>query len=219
MFVTEAQWVLGQVKNLKQDVYPILNIGSSTLTGRKRKKPSIQEILFDPLEKNGEVIHTDIQSGEGIDISGDLNDNEVIEQLKSKKPKLILCNNLLEHVEMPNQICESINAVATLGSYILVSVPYRYPYHYDPIDTMFRPTPEEIHKMFPNTKIIDKEIVSCTRTYYDKLKGSKTLLRSVILRTFLPPVYKPKMWWYTVSYLPNLFKKFQVSCVLLKKES
>ena len=50
----------------------------------------------------------------------------------------------------------------------------------------------------------------------DKLKNDPYLARIIFFRSLLP-FYKPKMWWYTVSYLPNMFKRFQVSCALLRK--
>jgi len=217
MFVTEAKWILSEIKKLdKNEKFPILNIGSATLIARKRGNPSSYDLLYKALEDEGKVIHTDIQKGEGIDITGDITDKTFVEHLKKIDAKLILCNNLLEHIEIPQRICSSILEIASVGSYILLSVPYRYPYHYDPIDTMFRPTPEQIHKMFPETEIVSKEIVKCTRTYLDMLKNDKRLAAIIFFRSLLP-FYKPKMWWNTVGYLPNLFKKFEVSCVLLRK--
>jgi SAM-dependent methyltransferase len=218
MFANEAKWIMEQISSIPlSERYPILNIGSNTLLSRKKGSPSVFELLFSRLESEGKVIHTDIQTGEGIDISGDLTDNAFVEKLKELQPSLILCNNLLEHIENPQRICDSILKIAPKGSYILLSVPYRYPYHYDPIDTMFRPSPEELHKMFPGTTAIVSAKVSCTRRYFDKLKNDKRLAAIIFIRSFLP-FYKPTMWWNTVSYLPNMFRKFQVSCILLKKD-
>ncbi|MDD3685585.1 MAG: hypothetical protein PHE56_02340 [Bacteroidales bacterium] len=218
MFTSEALWVRKKIEELdSRAVFPILNIGSATLQGRLSKKPSVEELLFKPLYEQGKVIHTDIQAGEGIDISGDLSDPNFVEGLKLVNPGLILCNNLLEHIINPEKITASILGIANKNTYIIVSVPYLYPYHYDPIDTMFRPNVGQLHKLFPGTKIISSEIVLDDKTYFDKLKSDLRLALIIFLRSFLP-FYKPKMWWHTVSYLPNMFRKFKVTCILIQKK-
>ncbi len=49
------------------------------------------------------------------------------------------------------------------GSILLVTGPYQFPYHEDPIDTMFRPTPEELRHEFSGLQYIQGEIVKCGR--------------------------------------------------------
>ncbi len=218
MFVNEAKWILNKVKSIKNDeIYPILNIGSSTLEARLNSNPNMEECLYFPLSENGKIIHADIKSGIGIDIVGDLTDPKFIDKLKTIDFKLILCNNLLEHINNPQDLCYSLTEIAKSGTYILVSVPYRYPYHFDPIDTMFRPTPEKLIEYFPRMEVISKEIVKDTRTYYNKLSHDKALAKIIFIRSFLP-FYKPKMWWNTVRYFPYMFVKFKVTCILLKKK-
>lgn len=217
MFLSEAHWIKEQLEKIPEDqLYPIINVGSSTLEARRNPLTNFQEILFDPLEMKGLVIHADIREGEGINISGNLKDKEFIDRIKKIQPATVLCNNLLEHIEGPHEIARSLLDVTKPGGHILVSVPYRYPYHYDPIDTMFRPSPNGILELFPNATMVTGEIINDHRTYFDKLKNDPYLARIIFFRSFLP-FYKPKMWWYTVSYLPNMFKRFQVSCALLRK--
>lgn len=42
---------------------------------------------------------------------------------------------------------------------LIITVPYDYPYHADPIDTMYRPSPNELNQLLPLTWLED-EIVS-----------------------------------------------------------
>ncbi|OBQ33891.1 MAG: hypothetical protein AN485_17485, partial [Anabaena sp. MDT14b] len=46
------------------------------------------------------------------------------------------------------------------SGYIFVTVPYKYPYHRDPIDTMFRPDIQELSSLFPDFKIVNGEILA-----------------------------------------------------------
>ena len=58
------------------------------------------------------------------------------------------------------------------GGYILISVPYRYRIHHDPIDNGFRPTPGEILALFPSAQItcVAKAIISITDPFYYGIK-------------------------------------------------
>lgn len=216
MFLNEAHWILNEIENISKSeiVFPILNIGSSTLSARNAS--GMQKMLYDQLEVIGKIIHVDIQSGEGVDMVGDLMDESFIQKLQAVEFNMILCSNLLEHVVDPDRICDSLLQISKPGGYLIITIPFRYPYHYDPIDTMLRPTPEKLYKMFPSTDLISKSIIADDRTYFDMLKKNKKLSRLILFRSLLP-FYKPKMWWNTVRYLPSMFKKFQVSCIVIKK--
>jgi len=98
MFLSEAYWIKEQLEKIPENqLYPILNVGSSTLESRKNSLANFQEILFNPLEMKGQVIHADIREGEGINISGNLKDKEfIVERIKKIQPATVLCNNLLE---------------------------------------------------------------------------------------------------------------------------
>ena len=54
----------------------------------------------------------------------------------------------------------------------LISVPYRYRIHHDPIDNGFRPTPGEILAFFPSAQItcVAKAIISITDPFYYGIK-------------------------------------------------
>ena len=70
-------------------------------------------------------------------------------------PDAILCCNIFEHVEDRARFASICHDALRPGGYLVVSVPYSYPYHTDPIDTYLRPTPEEIAAMFPGYALIE----------------------------------------------------------------
>lgn len=78
---------------------------------------------------------------------------------------------MLEHLEDISIVIRKLLGVTEKGGYILLTVPYNYKRHLDPIDNMFRPTPEEIANLFPGDKIevIDKRIIGISdKTYYQQ---------------------------------------------------
>ena len=59
-------------------------------------------------------------------------------------PRTVFCNNVLEHVPDPALFAQRCFDLLPPGGRLVVTVPRSYPHHRDPIDTMFRPTPDEI---------------------------------------------------------------------------
>ena len=219
MFPKEAAWIGNKIMDLVQHgkVKNILNIGSSTDEYRNQVKPHINELIFRPLKgMDVNIVHSDIKADKGVDLVGDLTDPHFLKELKKRKFDLILCNNLLEHLENRVEICNSLLEGVPQGGYLIVTVPHRYPYHYDPIDTMYRPDVAELAAAFPHTELLQGELIRDKRTYYDKLRADKKLAAIIFFRSFIP-FYKPQMWWYTVSYLPNMFKNFLTTGVVLRK--
>ncbi|QEL13251.1 class I SAM-dependent methyltransferase [Limnoglobus roseus] len=163
MLPKEARWFAAQVARLGDvAVFPMLNVGSHTAEFRARTQPWIDRHLFRPFAERGQsVVHTDIQDAPGVDLVGDLTDADFLDRVRARKFRSVFCNNLLEHVPDPDRICRALTAAVEPGGYLLVSVPHRFPYHPDPIDTMFRPSPEELAKLFPNTTVVAAEKIRC----------------------------------------------------------
>ena len=217
MLREEAKWIGNTIIGVTPEGGTVLNVGSATETYRSTGAPYQNEFIFHPLSNNGiKTIHTDIKEDEGVDIAGDLTDPGFLEKLQSLKVDVVLCSNLLEHIEDRQPICDALVKVTPQGGYLLITVPYRYPMHYDPIDTMFRPNIPKLHALFPGTELVKGEIVKDKRRYIDKMMNEKPLFLRLIFRSLLP-FYKPKVWWNTVNYWPYLFTKFQTTCILLRK--
>jgi hypothetical protein len=60
--VTEAQWIAKELARIPRDeVSPLVNIGSSTHEFRTKRQPHIDELIFAPLRAAKiDVIHADL---------------------------------------------------------------------------------------------------------------------------------------------------------------
>ena len=161
MLEAEAKWFGTRLLELADPaVFPMLNIGSHTEQFRTISQPWIDRFIFAPARARGVVKHTDIRLAPGVDIVGDLTDPAFVQDLRGMNFKSVFFSNVLEHIEAREELARTVTAVVPSGGYLFVSVPYRFPYHPDPIDTMFRPTPEEVASLFPGTRTQSAEIVA-----------------------------------------------------------
>lgn len=229
MLLEEAQWIGHKLQSVFFKGQKILNLGSSTLRARTVLQPHMADYIFNPLESMDiQVLHSDIIEDVGVDITGDFTDPEFIVMLKSMKFDGVLCCNLLEHLENRQLLIDSLIEIVPIGGVLLITVPRQYPYHLDPIDTMYRPYPDELAELFPEFEIIDAGVVQAKRqiykkgkifyhkNYFEQLKGDPELLIRLILRSFLP-FYKFRMWKITVKDLIKMSRPFSVSCLVLKR--
>ena len=213
---SEAQWIADAVARLGTDACsPLLNVGSSTAEFRERRQPHIEQLVFGPLRRAAvRVLHSDIKDGVGVDVVGDLMDPSVQARIRAHGPRTVLCSNLLEHVEDPHRFAAAITELVVGGAHIVVTVPHSYPFHADPIDTGFRPTPRELAGLFPGTTLERGEIVEDT-TYAHELR-TWPLRRSVrallgALRPFGTSgrARRDRLRW--------MFRRFSTTCVVLRR--
>jgi hypothetical protein len=116
MLLEEAKYLGYYINSVEQNIFPMINIGSSTGYFRTEIQPHINEYIFDPLQKqNKSVIHADIKQDNGVDLVGDLNDPAFISTCKSRGVKSVLCANLLEHVISPYIICIQLQEMVSAG--------------------------------------------------------------------------------------------------------
>ena len=218
MMLKESIWLGENLTNLvnNKNLTSLLNVGSSTGNFRETEQPHINKNVFLPLTKHINVDHLDIKENEGVDIVGDLTDRDFLKSLKDKQYDILLCSNLLEHVPNPSEICESMEACVRPGGYLVITVPNLYPYHNDPIDTMFRPDVYEVLKMFSFSTLIKGEIISMGKSHFDSLMRNKKLFLLTIARWFTP-FYKFQAWKKIISDIPNTFSDYKVTCVILRK--
>lgn len=227
MLIEEAKWIGKEILRASEAGHKILNVGSSSLEFRTKIQPHIDKYIFRPLKLNKiEVIHTDIVNEKGVDIVGDLTSPKFISQLKRNKYDFILCTNLLEHLVDKKLLVNAILEILPKTSKAIITVPLNYPYHLDPIDTMYRPNPNELHQLFPKTKLVKGEIIKeqsinkivIPVNYWQKLKSTPLIMSKLLFRILIP-FYKPKVWLYTLLSLKNMFSSFSVSCILIKKRN
>ncbi len=185
---SEAKYVGEILANLPDDaISPCLNVGSSTAHFRKVAQPHIDRYIFGPLTSRGvKVVHTDLKVAEGVDIAGNIYSRDVIDKIAACHPQLILCCNMFEHVEDRPALAAALAALVPVNGRLIVTVPYSYPFHPDPIDTYFRPEPEGIAEMFEAFELETSKIIADVSYGHDLLaeKGFagtlKHFLRSAV---------------------------------------
>jgi SAM-dependent methyltransferase len=161
-----------------------------------------------------QIVHTDLKAGEGVDISGDIYDADIQAKLRAVGAKCVLCCNIFEHIEDRAAFAEICDNILLPGGHIIISVPYSYPYHLDPIDAYYRPKPDEIASLFPGYSTLEAERLKCG-SHWNDIDGAadilKAIVKSAILRGGLEAskARAHRLLW--------LFRPYQVSVVVLRK--
>jgi hypothetical protein len=214
----EAQWLNRRLSVLPSDaLYPMCNLGSSTDHFRRVEQPYIDQYLFEPARvRNLKVIHVDAKPADGVDLVGDLTDPRFLARLAELDLRSVMCCNLLEHVVSRQVICEAVLSILKPGGYLIATVPYRFPYHEDPIDTMYRPRVKDLVASFPGAAIHDAATVRASRFTFDMNRNYRSLGR-LIARACLP-FYRSRQWWPAVRRLFDIAVGYQVTCVVLLKQ-
>jgi hypothetical protein len=158
----EAAWLARELERLPvDDLSPLLSIGSGAAELRGTQ-PWIERIVYEPLARRGvKVLHHELHAAPGVDVAGDLTDPRFLETLDELEIRSIMCCNVLEHVPDPAQIATTIERLVAPGAYALVSVPYRFPYHPGPIDTLYRPSVDELARLFPALRRASAAEIRC----------------------------------------------------------
>jgi len=222
----ETQWFGNRLAEYVRDGATIINVGSGTAAYRRQTNPHIHHDLFEPLAaRNIAVIHVDLKEDDGVDLMGDITDAGFAETLRQYHPAAILCNNLLEHIQDRLAFCRAMLDILPSDAYIFASVPKSYPYHANPIDTMFRPDVAELAGQFPGTTLIEGEILECgthrdMNQYYRKIAPRRWVVTKAkrALRVFMP-FHKPHEWleWISGRARVHPGTPIRVTCVVLKK--
>ena len=213
MFKEEARWLGNVIYGIDpSEIFPMLDVGSSSERYRRVDKPWVDQVLFTPAKMMGlKVVHTDIHPAQGVDLVGDLCDGEFLREVAAMRFRSVLCANVLEHVTDPQRLCKALRSIVLPRGYILVSAPYRFLYHPDPIDTGYRPAPEQLHELFPGCPCVRSAVVDC-RSYFDMLLyTAKRFVRLCL------PFYKPHRWRRLLHFKGwRPFSRFQASCAVFR---
>lgn len=176
----------------------------------------IDRYIFAPARRRGlQVVHMDMKAAPGVDLVCDLTDVKTGVQLRTIKINSVLCSNLLEHVEDRERISALIESIVPPDGYIVVTCPYQYPYHPDPIDTGYRPTPAELATLFKQSRVVRGEIVD-RGTHLGRLVRNLAAFLRTLVRLFAP-FYRPFVWLRTAHAQAWLLRTFRVSGVVLQK--
>lgn len=217
MINKEAVWFKDSISTMfSSEAFPMLDIGSGDKIVREWILPCLDKQIFKPIkDKNYTVYHLDLKAGKGVDIVGNISDKQVLNKIISLNIKSAMCTNFLEHVEDRETICKNILSIIPSGGYIFLSCPYVFPYHPDPIDTMFRPNVDELAELFPGTKILKSEILNCGN-FFALFEDKKYLFLLFVIRMLIP-FYKPKSWIWQLGLFPFINKDFKATCLILQK--
>ncbi|MEP6512602.1 MAG: hypothetical protein ABJA79_01940 [Parafilimonas sp.] len=177
MFIEESFWIRKTLNQLKpkSNNNEVANLGSSTHHFRTVIQPHIHTNLIGPLIKNcWHINNIDCKKDEGVDLIADVAFPEFAKG-HTNKFALTICTNMLEHVENIPAVVNNLLTITITGGYILITVPYKYKLHYDPIDNGFRPKPSEIVSLFPHhsVKVIDSAVIIIHNKTYYQIKKSR----------------------------------------------
>lgn len=162
---------LREILLAQADVSPLLNLGASDREFREVVQPHIERELFAPLRRAGvSVVHGDLKQRDGVDLTSDVLDPAAMGDLKARKFKCVLIANVLEHVHDRGAFAAACEEIVGPDGLILATVPLSYPYHADPIDSYYRPTPAELAGAFRRSRsILTEELTG--RTYAEELRA------------------------------------------------
>ena len=159
----EAAWLGRRLETIPvAELSPMLSVGSGTKSFRATYQPWIERDVYEPLDgREVEVLHHEIEPADGVDVVGDLGEPAVRDHLRELGVRSVLCLNVFEHVLDRPGLANALVAALPEGGLLVVTVPRRFPYHADPIDTLFRPTPTELSALFAGVKLIESGNVTC----------------------------------------------------------
>jgi hypothetical protein len=217
MFEAEATWLERLLRErAPEELSPLLNVGSSTRRFREIEQPWAERCLFAPLRARGvKVIHLDSREGDGIDIKADILSDADLPRIKACAAKSILCCNILEHVRDPEGLARRCIEIVGPGGLIFVTVPYSYPHHRDPIDTMYRPAPGALARLFGPAAMLKAEIIDVGESYRGQVKRRPWILLRHISR-FPFPFIGFEGWQRSMRKLYWLFHNYRITGALFQ---
>lgn len=197
------------------ELSPLIELGASTQAFLETH-PHVERDLIGPLLERGvRIVKTDIQPGPNIDIAGDIYDPALQAKLKAIRAKCVLCCNILEHVTDREAFARVCDEILSPGGTIVVTVPQSYPLHLDPIDTYYRPRPDEIPQLFPGYVVLASESIVSGTTASDMdnawLEAPKVVRRALLLRGGVDATKARlhRLLW--------VFRRYRISAVVLRK--
>jgi len=218
----EAMWLHRQLESLPTGALsPLLSIGSGTAQTRARQW-WIDAHVFDPLVSRGvQVVHHEHVPADGVDIAGDVADPRLWGRLAAVGARTVVCANVLEHVTDRHDVAGRLAALTPAGGRLLVTVPRRYPFHPDPIDTRYRPTVAELTTLFPDLTLAAGADVECwsLASYAWSVRGKRRMVVNGVRSLFKGDTGPtPERRSGSVrDLLPYVFGRTSVTCAVFER--
>ena len=218
MFEAEACWLRRALDAYAPErLSPALNLGSSSAAVRGAVQPWIEGEVFCPLRnRKVEIIHVDMRGLPGVDVQADLTNASDVLRLRALRPKALLCCNLLEHVLEPERLARHCLDLLPTGGLVFVTVPFSYPYHRDPIDTMYRPNPAELAELFTGARLLEGTILGAGVSYRDAVRERPWILLRHVCR-FPVPFLSFERWKRSMARLYWLAAEYRITCAVFEK--
>jgi hypothetical protein len=213
----EAAWLGARALALPDDAFPLLNLGSNSEHFRRVQQPWIHDEIFAPLARRGaRVIHADLKDEPGVDVTGDLLSDDGLGALRGLGARSVLCSNMLEHLADRRQAIAAVTELVPPGGYLVLSVPSAFPYHPDPIDTLYRPSPGELAAAFApgGFAVLEQdEVVGHRAAHYLAEHGRRRLRFAARMAA---PFIHPANWLENVRWSA---RRVRTSCLVLQREA
>ncbi|MEY2591681.1 MAG: hypothetical protein QOJ67_3665 [Acidimicrobiaceae bacterium] len=189
MLIEEARWIREAVAELGPTPdWIVLDVGSSSEVFRCVSQPHIDYYVYRPLRESGcQVVHVDAFNTEGIDLVVDVAGDEPLPGPDVlPRSNLVVCSNLLEHVTDRDRVLANLALLTRPGGALLLTVPNRYRYHPDPIDTMYRPSTDTlIRDVEPHGFVAERvEVIEADCGYNDQPDSLLRYIRWHVARSF-----------------------------------
>ncbi len=197
----------------------VVNLGCGDVGRLARTKPWVHQHVFKPLADDGaRVVHADAMPFPGVDVVCDLAAPDALDFVCAlARPRLFVLANVLEHVPSDARcgILKKIEARMDRGDSLLITAPYDYPYHPDPIDTLYRPGPSELERL-ADLNWVEESIVDCGsfREEFARMSLPKKVRKLLKVLWVLQP---PAKYLESAHRLLFLFKPYRISIVLGSK--
>lgn len=218
MFEAEARWLCRALDGFAPErLSPLLNLGSSSAAFREQTQPWAERRLFGPLRaRRIDVVHVDLRELPGVDVRADLNDPADLPRLRRLRPRALLCCNLLEHVADPERLVRNCLGLLESGGLVFATVPFSYPHHRDPIDTMYRPNPAELALLFTGARPLETAVIGTGLSYRDDVRERPWILLRQFAR-FPVPFLSLTRWKRSMAKLYWLVAEYRVTCGVFEK--
>jgi hypothetical protein len=215
MFEAEARWLrcaLGAFP--RERLSPLLNLGGSSVEVRECLQPWIEDQVFARSKCRGHPRR--YARAAGVDVQADLTDPADVRCLRALRPQALLCCNLLEHVIEPCRLARHCLDLVATGGLLFFTVPFSYPYHGDPIDTMYRPNPAELAGLLDGARLLDSTILGTGLSYRDAVRERPWLLLRHVWR-FPIPFLSFEKWKRSMARLYWLAVEYRITCAVFEK--